>query len=182
MKFPRWGARLRLRLRSSCTRLVTGRLYSDLKQCQKSPIWGKNGENCSIKKIARTKMETFLGCTRQNLFRTVDKSWKNRTVWSQQSFKKNEKMPHFDHFPRPGEIDPYVTIHHSYSTSALIQRRSIFRSSNSTARGLHGREHLALLGDSVVVEVFCSKTLNHPSPILTLVNAWDLSWDRLQIL
>ena len=36
--------------RSSCTRLVTGRLYSDLKYCQKSPIWGKNGENCLIKK------------------------------------------------------------------------------------------------------------------------------------
>ena len=67
--------------------------------------------------------------------------------------------------------DSTSAIHHFHSTSALIQRRSIFRSSNSTARGLHGREHLALLGDSVVVEVFCSKTLNHPSPILTLFNA-----------
>ena len=22
--------------------------------------------------------------------------------------KKTKKMPHFDHFPRPGEIDPYA--------------------------------------------------------------------------
>ena len=50
---------------------------------------------------ARTKTKTFLECHRQNLFRTVEKS---QTVWSQQSSKK--KKPHFDHFPRPGEIDP----------------------------------------------------------------------------
>ena len=33
---------------------------------------------------------------------------KNQTIWSQQSSKK--KMPHFDHFPRPGESDPYENI------------------------------------------------------------------------
>ena len=22
--------------------------------------------------------------------------------------QKNKQMPHFDHFPRPGEIDPYI--------------------------------------------------------------------------
>ena len=34
-------------------------------------------------------------------------SSKNQTVWSQQSSKKDEKMAHVDHFPHPGEIDPY---------------------------------------------------------------------------
>ena len=34
-----------------------------------------------------------------------------RTIISQtsNSSKDYEKMPHFDHFPRPGEIDPYMT-------------------------------------------------------------------------
>ena len=70
------------------------------------------------KKIARTKTETFLASNGQNLFRTVDKSWKKINVWSQQSFKKNKKMPHFDHFPRPGESDPYDSIF--YYTEGVI--------------------------------------------------------------
>ena len=37
---------------------------------------------------ARTKTKTFLKCNRQNLFRTAEKSWKSRTVWSQWSGKE----------------------------------------------------------------------------------------------
>ena len=51
-----------------------------------------------------------LGGNKKNLFRTVEKSWISRTVWSQRSSKNYEKMPHFDHFPRPWEIDPYVKL------------------------------------------------------------------------
>ena len=57
---------------------------------------------------ARTKTKTFLESNGQNLFRTVEKSGKNQTVWSQQSSKKKLKMPHFNHLPRPGEINPYI--------------------------------------------------------------------------
>ena len=37
---------------------------------------------------AKTKTKTFLECHGQNLFRTVEKRWKNQSVWSQQSSKK----------------------------------------------------------------------------------------------
>ena len=54
-------------------------------------------------------------------------SGSSRTVWSQRSSKKNEKMPIFDHFPRPGEIDPYVVInipirllHSSFTRPCII--------------------------------------------------------------
>ena len=42
--------------------------------------WSKNW--------ARTKTRLFLRSTGQNLFRTVEKNWKSRTVWSQWSGKK----------------------------------------------------------------------------------------------
>ena len=45
-----------------------------LKSCQKSPIGGKNGENCFTKKNARTKKKVFLDCTGQKLLRTAEKS------------------------------------------------------------------------------------------------------------
>ena len=36
---------------------------------------------------------------------------KNQTVKSQQSSKTNKKKtPHYDHFPRPRDIDPYIHI------------------------------------------------------------------------
>ena len=37
---------------------------------------------------AMAKTKTFLESDGQNLFRTVEKTWKNQTVWSQQSSKK----------------------------------------------------------------------------------------------
>ena len=53
---------------------------------------------------ATTKTETFLESPGQNLYRTVEKGRKSQTVWSQQ-MQSSKKMPHFDHFPRPGEIN-----------------------------------------------------------------------------
>ena len=52
-------------------------------------------------------MNVFLDSNRHNLFRTVEQTWKNQTVWSQWSLKKI--MTHFAHFPRPGENDSYVS-------------------------------------------------------------------------
>ena len=69
-----------------------------------------SNSSSSDSRWVRTKTNTFLDCNGQNLFRTVEKSWKNQTVWSQQSSKNIKKMPHFDHFFRPGEIDPYVIL------------------------------------------------------------------------
>ena len=51
----------------------------------------------------------FFKSNGQNLFRTVEKSLISPTVWSQRSSKSYEKMPHFDHFSRPWEIDPYAS-------------------------------------------------------------------------
>ena len=62
--------------------------------------WSKNW--------ARTKTRLFLRCTGQNLFRTVEKSWKKSSHLVTAELQK--KMPHFDHFPRPGESDPYENI------------------------------------------------------------------------
>ena len=67
-----------------------------------------SNSSSSYSRWARTKTKTILECNGQNLVRSVEKSWKNRTIWSQQSSPKNKRMPHFDHFPRPGEIGPYV--------------------------------------------------------------------------
>ena len=94
--------------RSSCTSLVPGWHYIDLKNCQKSQFGGKIGENCLVKKWARTKTRLFLDSTGQNLFRTVEESWKSRTVWSQWSAKKYFFKTKFAHFSRPAETDPYV--------------------------------------------------------------------------
>ena len=67
-----------------------------------------SNSSSSCSRWAKTKTKTFLECPGQNLFRTVEKSGKNQTVWSQQSSKKKLKMPHFNHLPRPGEINPYI--------------------------------------------------------------------------
>ena len=41
--------------------------------------------------------------------KSLQSSWrKKQTVWSQQNSKK--KMPQFDHFPCPGESDPYAEV------------------------------------------------------------------------
>ena len=58
--------------------------------------------------------KVFLESNRQNLFRIVEKSWKNQTFWSQQSSNFFLKLSHFDHFPRPGEIDPYAVMQSIY--------------------------------------------------------------------
>ena len=52
-------------------------------------------------------MKTFLECNGQNPFRTVEKCKKKSN--SLVTVELQKKMPHFDHFPRPGESDPYVT-------------------------------------------------------------------------
>ena len=92
---------------STCTRLVTGRKAVILPQnMPKPPIGGeiaKPKRNCNFLKI-------FLESHGQNLFRTVEKSWISRTIWSQRSSKNFEKRPHFALFLRPGDIDPYTVI------------------------------------------------------------------------
>ena len=50
---------------------------------------------------------------RFDFFDSSQLSWRDfnrgiQTIWSQQSSKKIKKMPHFDHFHHPGEIDPCV--------------------------------------------------------------------------
>ena len=55
---------------------------------------------------AKTKTKTFLEWPGWNLFRTVEKSWKIKPF----RHSRAKKKPHFDHFPRPGEIDPYIAI------------------------------------------------------------------------
>ena len=64
-----------------------------------------------IQKIARTKTKVFLDSNGHNLFRTVEKTLKNQTVWSQWSFKNKKIQTDFAHFPRPGENDPYMKRH-----------------------------------------------------------------------
>ena len=59
----------------------------------------------SVSRWGRTITKTFLESNGQNLFRTVEKIWKNQIFWSEQGSKK--KNATFAHFPRPGEIDPY---------------------------------------------------------------------------
>merc|ERR1712074_208439 len=44
-----------------------------------------------IQKIPRTKTEVFSDCNGQNLFRTVDETSKNQTVWPQKKPKKKKK-------------------------------------------------------------------------------------------
>ena len=46
-------------------------------------------------RLARTKTKTFLEHNGQNLFRTVEKSWNNQIVWSQQSSKKRHILTIF---------------------------------------------------------------------------------------
>ena len=56
----------------------------------------------------KTKTRTFLKSNVQNLFRTVEKSWKSQSVWSQWSFKQIRNAT-FSPFHRTGESDPYIT-------------------------------------------------------------------------
>ena len=46
----------------------------------------------------------------QNFFRTVEKRGKLKPFGHSRASKKNKKIPHFDHFPRPGESDPFVVV------------------------------------------------------------------------
>ena len=64
---------------------------------------------------ARTKTKTFLESNRQNLFRTVEKSWKNQTVKSQQSSKKNKKCNILTIIPVLGNLN------HMYNTPPYLQ-------------------------------------------------------------
>ena len=59
---------------------------------------------------AMTKTKTFLECHGQNLSRTGEKSWKNQTIWSQQSSKEIKKCHILNIFPVLGEL----THIHSY--------------------------------------------------------------------
>ena len=71
--------------------------------------WSKNW--------ARTKTRLFLRCTGQNLFRTVEKSWKSRTVWSQWSGKKYfflDKVWSFSPSCRNWPICAYIHICSAY--------------------------------------------------------------------
>ena len=52
----------------------------------------------------------FLGCKGHTSAETIEKSNKNYQVWSHKGSTFFKKMPHFDHFPRPGESDPYVRL------------------------------------------------------------------------
>ena len=47
--------------------------------------------------------ENIFGMQRAKSLQNSWEKFKNQTVWSEKSSKK--KKPHFDHFPRPGEID-----------------------------------------------------------------------------
>merc|ERR1712018_913078 len=62
------------------------------------------------KKIARTKTKVFLDSNGQNLFRTVDETSKNQTVWPQKSSKKRKIMTDIAHFPQPGQNYPYIAL------------------------------------------------------------------------
>merc|ERR1712208_134872 len=79
--------------------------HGSVKDCRKNLILGQKHK---IFKNPRTKTEVFLDCNGQNLFRTIDETSKNQTVWPQQSSKKKEKVPDIAHFPRPGQNYPYM--------------------------------------------------------------------------
>ena len=57
---------------ASCTRLVAGRLYSDLKNCRKLDFGPKTCSFRKSKKNSRTKTKVFLDSKGHNLFRTVE--------------------------------------------------------------------------------------------------------------
>ena len=57
---------------------------------------------------ARTKTKRFLEFNGKKLFRTVEKGWKIKPFGHSNAQNFFLKMPHFDHFPCRGEIDPYM--------------------------------------------------------------------------
>ena len=83
--FSRTGKMVKMWTQASCLKLMTlamrvmmicGTIISQTSNSSSSgSIWG------------RTKTKTFLESPGQNLFRTVEKSRKSQTVWSQQSSK-----------------------------------------------------------------------------------------------
>ena len=54
-------------------------------------------------------MNTILESNGQNLVRKVEKSGKIKPFGHSRA-SKNETVPHFDHFSRPGEMEPYGII------------------------------------------------------------------------
>ena len=60
-----------------CTRLAREPLYSDLKNCQKIDLGAKQMFFFfNYKKMLGPKQKYFLDCEEQNIFRTVEKTWK----------------------------------------------------------------------------------------------------------
>ena len=54
-------------------------------------------------------MKVFLGCKGQNLFRTVEKTWKKiKPFGHTKALLFFKKGPHLGQNSRPGENDPYV--------------------------------------------------------------------------
>ena len=64
---------------SSCTRLVTGSLYSDLKICQKQLIGGRNGQNYGTLKWAHRSNQSVFGI--HNIWKTTG-NWENEAISS----------------------------------------------------------------------------------------------------
>ena len=64
---------------SSCTRLVTGSLWSDLKIGQKQLIGGRNGQNYGTLKWAHRSNQSVLGI--HNIWETTE-NWENQAISS----------------------------------------------------------------------------------------------------
>ena len=96
---------------SSCTRLVTGSLYSDLKICQKQLIGGRNGQNYGTLKWAHRSNQSVFGMW--NIWETTG-NWENEAISSGlvtrrlYFFKKKRTLN--GRFSRPAETDPYVNV------------------------------------------------------------------------
>ena len=95
------------RFKYICIRLVTGRLYSNLKIAQK--IWAVKIIVCkNTKKMVGPKRKYL--CNGQNLFRTVEKTWKIKPFCHSRAWKNKKNNATFCSFSPSWGIwrDPYI--------------------------------------------------------------------------
>ena len=110
---------------------------------------------------ARTKTKTCLERNGQNVFKAVEKSWINQSVWSNQ---KNKKCHILTIFPCPEEIDPYMPTSTSCTNcqallSAKFPPHNLCRSAQVADKMRKKYEKLGRVD-------FCSRNGRLPSPPL----------------